>query len=81
MASVVMIWSDAYRGWWLPDGQGYTANPDLAGRWWLSDALYRTQRCGPEKRIRLIHADAYRTETTPSATGQVDGGRPPGEAA
>ena len=53
---VVLIWSGEHRAWWRPNGQGYTADRDCAGRWWANEARAMTAHCGPEKRIVLHRA-------------------------
>lgn len=38
-------------GYWRPGGQGYTDDPEKAGRFTFADAYRRTHHCGPEKGI------------------------------
>lgn len=51
------IWSDEHRAYWKPNGNGYTTDRDLAGRWTIARAYRRTSHCGPEKAIHLEPVD------------------------
>jgi hypothetical protein len=50
----VRIWSDEWRAWWRPNGNGYT--DDEAQAWVLPfpEAYDRTHHCGPEKKINYF---------------------------
>lgn len=51
------IWSDEHRAYWKPNGNGYTVERDLAGRWTIARAYRETRHCGPEKAIRYELVD------------------------
>ena len=53
---IVLVWSGEYRMWWRPCGYGYTPDRDLAGRWYLGQAMAMTEACSPEKQLVLQHA-------------------------
>ena len=50
---VVVIWSGEHRAWWRANKRGYTTDPATAGRYTLPEAVYETNHCGPEKKIRI----------------------------
>ena len=52
-----VIWSDEHCAYWKPNGNGYTADRDLAGRWTIARAYRQTRHCGPEKAIRYELVD------------------------
>jgi hypothetical protein len=53
---IVLIWSGEHQAYWRPNGNGYTLDRDVAGRWYLLDARRQTQHCGPEKKIEFRRA-------------------------
>jgi hypothetical protein len=36
---IYLIWSHEHRGWWAPDGNGYTHHLSQAGRYTKQDAM------------------------------------------
>ncbi len=53
----VRIWSNEWRMWWRPKGNGYTDDVDQAGIYPADDAWQRVSGCGPEKKIVLYSVD------------------------
>lgn len=49
----VNIYSGQHAAYWRADAKGYSADIKGAGVYTLSDAIYRTLHCGPEKRIKF----------------------------
>lgn len=47
----VRIWSGEHGAYWRPNGNGYTAHREAAGREPFQDALVKTRHCDPSKRI------------------------------
>lgn len=58
------IWSDERRGYWRPDGHGYTSSALEAGIYAFWAAYASTSHCGPEKGIcyEILPESAARPE-------------------
>ena len=44
-----VIWSDEHCAYWRPNGQGYTVDRDLAGRWTIARAYRETRHVSAKK--------------------------------
>lgn len=59
----VLIWSGEHDAFWREGGQGYTADPEKAGRWSRGDAEKEIRHCDPGKQLSLKRE----TEVAPAA--------------